>query len=70
MYFPLAAAQSLLAESGQTILPVIDKGQFKGIIDAENILEMIMLRAAIIEKQAVTSTLPSRPVHDNDQVAA
>jgi Zn-dependent protease/CBS domain-containing protein len=66
----LTAAQSLLAESGQTLLPVIDKGQLRGIIDAENILEMIMLRAALNEKQAVTSIPPSRPGHDDDRAAA
>lgn len=56
----LSEARQKLAESGQNILPVIDNGELRGIIDAENILEMIMLRSAAAAAPHESSWQPAR----------
>lgn len=42
----LGQAQSILSETGQGLLPVVDEGKVIGVVDSENISEFIMIREA------------------------
>lgn len=42
----LKEAQALLSSSGQDFLPVVDRGRVVGIVDADNILEFMMIKEA------------------------
>lgn len=42
----LKDAQTLLSSSGQGLLPVVDRGRVVGVLDADNILEFMMIKEA------------------------